>query len=343
MVSLATLPRTPFSYADALALGVTRQQLRRALKEGAIVRLRRGWYAVVGVDVAAGERWEMTRQDHLQRVREALVAHPGCAAGHDSAAIVDQLPLVVSPTAEVELVRIEDAPSSRRLPGVTIHHTDSMETTTVMVDGIRCTTRARTAADVLRTRRLPHGLAMLDEAVRAGQVSAHEVRAVLDSQHRWVGRPKALRVLDLLDGRRESWGESYSAGVIALADLPQPIPQVDLYDENFVFVARLDGLLDHELVATESDGQAKYRIGATPDTAEPLARAALAAESIRQARIERLGLAVARWMTEEAMRHPEVVSQRIHAATSRALNNTFIGWVRWDGAFRKLPLLPRTA
>lgn len=343
MATLRDLPLTPFRYADALALGLTRGQLRHLLREGWITRLRYGWYAVVGVALPAGERWDLTRQDQLRRVREALADHPGCAASHTSGGVVHNLPLLVSPLADVELVRVEDAPSSRRLPGVTIHHTDTIEVPTTIVDGLRVTTMSQTCADVLRTRRLPHALAMLDEAVRASQVSADEVRGVLNTQRRWVGRPQALQVLDLLDARRESWGEAYSAGVIHLAELPQPIPQVELYDEHFRFVARLDGLLDHEQVATESDGEVKYRIDATADTAERVARSALTAETSRQRRIERLGLEVARWMTEEAMHTPEVVAHRINAARSRALSRPFIGWVLWEGEFRKLPLLPRAA
>ena len=341
MATLSDLPRTPFRYADALARGVSRQQLRGLVGGGRVVRLRHGWYAVLGAALPDGERWELTRRHHLQRLREALLDHPGCVASHASAAVVHDLPLLISPDAEVELLRVEDAPSSRRLPGVTIHHTDTIHVPVTTVDGLRTTTVAHACADVLRTRRLPHGLAMLDEAVRASTVTAREVRAVLDTQRRWVGRPTALQVIDLLDARRESWGEAYSAGVIHLAELPQPIPQVELYDEGFRFVARLDGLLDPEQVATESDGQGKYRWGATAQTGEQVARSVLAAEAGRQRRIERLGLEVARWMTEEAMHTPEVVAQRINAARSRALSRPFTGWVRWEGEFRRLPLLPR--
>lgn len=342
MGTIAELPLTPFTYTQALQI-MTRQQLRTALTHCDVRRRDRGWYERVGETLAAGERWELTRADHLFRLGVALAHHPGCAASHDSSALLHELPLVLSPEAEVHLVRIEDAPSSRRLPGVVIHHADSVATPTTTVDGMRCTEPPRAAADVLRSRRLPHGLAMVEQAIRTGRLSEAEVRAVLDQQHRWVGRPKARQALDLVDTRRESWGESYSAGVIALAELPQPIPQVEVYDESFAFVARVDGLLDHEGVVIESDGQVKYLIGATPDTSAEVASSRLEEEATRQARIERLGLSVARWMTDEAMHQPEVVGNRINAATTRALSTSFTGWVKWEGEFRKLPLLPRAA
>lgn len=136
MATLDDLPPTPFRYAEALALGLSRQQLRRLVGDGQVVRLRRGWYAVLGIALPDGEHWDLTRRHHLQRLREALLDHPGCVASHASSAMVHDLPLLISPAAEVELVRVEDAPSSRRLPGVTIHHTDTIDLPVTTVDGL---------------------------------------------------------------------------------------------------------------------------------------------------------------------------------------------------------------
>lgn len=341
MSVITQLPPAPFTYADALAVGISRQRLRTLVEKGAIHRLRRGWYASTGTSLPCAERWEATRADHLRRLGIALADHPGCAASHASAAMVHDLPLMMSPAAEVELVRIEDAPSSRRLPGVVIHHTDSLETTTETVDGMRTTGVALSVADVLRTRRLPHGLAMLDTALRAGRLTTAEVEAVLDRQRRWVGRPRARQALALADPRRESWAESYSVGVLARAEFPVPIPQVELYDESYAFVARLDGLLDHEHVATEVDGLGKYFIGPGHLSAEERVRVNLDAETDRQHRIERLGLAVARWTVDEAMHDEEIVTGRVNRAAGEALGRPFTGWVRWEGRFCRLPLVPR--
>lgn len=340
MTTIFDLP-DPFSLRLATTKGVTRYTVRKGEREGVVYRRRKGWYGFTGVTIGEGDRWELIREDHLVRLRQALRDHPGCAASHSSAAIVHNLPVVMSPNAEVELVRVEDYPSSRNKPGVKIHHTDSTETPTVIVGGTRVTTVPRTLADTLRTRRLPHGLALLDQSLRTELVDLDSVRHELSQQHRWVGRPRALRVLDLADPVRESWGESYSYGVLADQELPLPIPQVEVYDESFAFVARLDGLLDHERVATEIDGMAKYLIGATPDTAESTALRNLEAEKLRQDRIERLGLGLARWTVDEAMRSPEVISSRINTAAREVHGREFTGWVRWQGSFRKLPLLPR--
>lgn len=340
MTSLTDLPLT-FTFGQALAAGITRGRLRRALRDGEVHRTRRGRYRRASALVEAAENWEMARGDHLDRLRDALAVHPGCAASHASAAVVHDLPLMMSPIAEVELVRVEDCPRSERLPGMEIHHADSTPTDTVMVGGIRSTGVARTIADCLRSRRLPHGLALLDQALRENRVTLAEVTHELAQQRHWVGRPKAMSVLELADPRRESYGESYSFGVLHLGELPMPIPQVEIYDEYFTFVARVDGLLDHEGVVTEVHGQMKYFLDPVSDDPESSVREKLVAEHRRKMRIERLGLAVAEWTVDDALHRPELLTGGVSRATRRAEAQDFRGWVKWDGAFRKLPLLPR--
>src|SRR5690606_26699057 len=127
-----------------------------------------------------------------------------------SAAAVHNLALPLHPHAEVHLTCIDNAPRSRRKDGLRLHHCDSMANHTTTVDGIRVTTPSRTVADVLRTMRVPNGIAMLDQTLRDGVVTEAGVRQVRDGQRRWRGRPRALEALRLADARRETWLESYS-------------------------------------------------------------------------------------------------------------------------------------
>lgn len=341
MTSLAELPDA-FDYHQALTEGISRARLRRAVRDGEVCRPSRGRYEKVGPTLEPAERWELTRQDHIRLLRDTLERHPGCAASHDSAAIVHDLPLVVSPKAEIQLVRIEDFPSSRCLPGVRIHHADSMETSTEVVDGIRTTTVPRTVADCLRTRRLPHGLALLDQSLRDDRVALADVEKVVAQQVRWVGRPKAREVIELADPRRESYGESHSFGLLHVGGYPMPIPQVEIYDELFRFVARVDGLLDHERVVSEVHGEVKYFLDPVSDDQEESVAQKLVQEQDRKKQIERLGLVVADWTVDTAMHRPDEVHHTLNRAIARASATTFTGWVRWEGQFCKLPLLPRT-
>ena len=342
-MDLAQLPEDdPFSTADARERGVTRQQLRTATRKGHLYSPARGWLARRGPQIDDGERWQTTLADHLRRLRVALHTYPGCVASHDSAAALHGLPIVLSPRAEVQLVHVEDHPTSRRLPGVILHHCDSQPTETIEVGGLRATSVARTVADVLRTRRPPHGLAVLDQSIRQERVSLQEVRAELNRQHRWVGKTRARHVLTLADARRESWAESFSYAVLDAGGFPRPIPQVEILDEAFQFVGRVDGLLDHEQAFFEVDGETKYLIGAPDEEPEETARRRLAEEAERHTRLESLGLAGARWTTSVAMRSPDQVWARTNEAVRRAHGRTFTGWVRWEGRLSKLPLVPRS-
>lgn len=335
------LPADPFTFADALAAGITRAQLRTAVRRGSLISVARGWYARHGRTLDRGERWETTRADHLGRLCKALRTHPGCAASHDSAALLHGLAIVMSPTAEVQLVRVEDYPSSRRIPGVIIHHADSTPTDTVTVDGLRATTVPRTVADVLRTRRLPHGLAVLDQSLREQVVTLPDIRHELAAQRRWIGKVRAQQAVELADPVRESWAESFSCGTLALAELPQPIPQVEILDESFTFLGRVDGLLDHENAFFEVHGTAKYFLGRADEEPEETARRRLIKEAARHASLERVGLAGAQWTAEEVMRTPDVAVARMNDAIHRGRSQTFTGWARWQGRLCQLPLVPR--
>lgn len=345
-MNLDRLPPDPFSYSAALARGVTRQQLRTAVRLGHLYSPARGWYARAGEAHEIAERWEVIRADHLRRLDMALHTYRGAVASHDSAAIVHGLPLMVSPRAEVHLVHVEDYPTSRRLPGVILHHADSGPTQVEEVDGRRVTSAARAAADVMRTRRVPHSLAMLDQALRERTLTLEEVEATLAGQRRWVGKTRAREVLSLVDVRRESWAESFSYGVLAAADLPLPIPQVEVLDEGFDFAARVDGFLEGYNAYFEVHGLGKFFIGTSasePDETERMVRARVEAEESRIERLGRLGLAGAEWTADEALRSPEVVPRRMLRAMEQGEQQTFTGWVRWEGRICRPPLLPRAA
>ncbi len=336
MDTQAAFPDGPFSFQEAMTKGLPRQRLRRALEQGEVVRKARGVYALPALSAAAEERWQLARTDHLRRLKEALLRFPTAVASHSSAALLHGLELVVSPRAEVELTVVEAAPRSRRHTGVVLHHADSTETDRREVDGVRTTSLPRTMADVLRTRRSPHAVAMLDRALACGAVTREDVGAQLDRQRRWRGRPRALEALSLTDPRRESWLESYSFVALHELGMPMPLPQVDILDERLNFVGRVDGLLP-EGVFLEADGEGKYFLDADPDheLGETVLRR-LGAERLRHDRLEKLGLAGARWTAAEVMRDAGGVNVRVNGARRRARRLSFRGWVRWDGRVGRL-------
>lgn len=172
------------------------------------------------------------------------------------------------------------------------------------VDGARTTSRARTVADTLRHLPNADGVALADSALRDARVSYGEIAAVLDRQARWPYADNARRALPLVDPRRESWLESYSFVTLHQLGLPMPEPQVSLFDARNRFVGRVDGWLEDEAVALESDGRAKYFLGEQPLSADVdlaaaellgRARRRLIQEKERRDHIADLGAELARW------------------------------------------------
>lgn len=328
-----------FTLAEALDRGLTRRELQRRVAVGDLRRPRRGWYGTAPSSVE-GERWEQTLHDHLERVALELRRRPGHVASHSSAALLHGLALVLSPLSPVELTAMERYPTSRREEGLVLHHTDSTQVSRVRVGGLATTDVDRTVADCLRTRKLPHGVALLDDALRRGLTTLARVRTVLDGQVRWRGRPRALAALHLAGPRRESWLESFSFVALHLLGCEVPLPQVSVLDARGELVGRVDGLLADRGVFLEADGLGKYFLDADP-TAEGYAEtvaSVVEAERARHEALEGLGLVGVRWTGDEIMRVPEAVAQRVMDARAASWPASFRGSLRMDGEDLQLPL-----
>lgn len=333
---------TVFTRSAALQAGVSPYTLRRMIEQGHLRRVGRGVYEA-RVAFTDGQPWELVRAEHLRRCREEASIHPGHIISHQSAGVPHDLQMRLHPAMDVHLTSVERAPCSRRGDGVRLHHADSVTNDFTVIDGLRVTKLNRTLADILRTSRPPHAVAALDAAVRAEKTTAAQVRAVLDTQVRWKGRPRALESLALHDPARESWLESFSFVSLHELGVPMPRPQVEVLDEGFHLVGRVDGLLG--AVFLEADGASKYRLlsdelGITPE--ESLART-LAAQEKRHRNLVALGLTGVRWSTNEITRMPEGVADRVAQAVARADPARFRGWLRVDGRIMKpLPVEPWT-
>ncbi|ANS77584.1 hypothetical protein SGUI_0188 [Serinicoccus hydrothermalis] len=341
-MDLTLLPDV-FRLGEALGTGATRADVDRAIDRGEIRWLRHGWYAKAGPAPPLTEKWEEHRADHLAQLDLELRRRPGHAASHTSGAIVHRFAVSIRPGAEVDLTAVRRAPVSRREPELGLHSA-KIETPVEEIDGRLTTTRPRTVADFLRVRTVPHGLALLDAALREGQVTMDEVRRALDTQRRWRGRPRALAVLRLADPLRESWAESYTFGRLHLLGIPMPLHQVDVLDEHQRWMARLDGLWPHVGVAGECDGQSKYFLREPGDDRplEEVARDRLEAERRRQAPIEELGLPFVRWTPDEVRDQPEAVCARVRGAFAASRPEQFRGYVVYQGEARRLPFSVET-
>jgi Transcriptional regulator, AbiEi antitoxin len=305
----------PFLAREASAFGWSERRLAGLVSRGQLVRVERGVYAVT-------ERWaaQSPQQRQLGLVRAAARLVPRALVSHRSAALLHGLPTPYGPQGAVRMTVSGDDRTSRGQSWVQLHRGETPAWHAAVQGGIGVTSVARTVVDCFREDGVPEGLAVGDAALRAGLVTVADVRLVRSRQKRWPGVTQAEAGIRLLDARRESWLESYSAGVMAARDVPLGTPQVVVLDEWGQFVARVDvAWADHGLVG-EADGRGKYLgevddgLGRGEDAAAQ--RVVLAAQ--RESRLRELGLAVVRWDTHDVVRRPANVVARWHRAARAA-------------------------
>ncbi len=310
---LPSLPDDVFTTADALRRGATQRQLEWAVETGRLHRLRRGV-------LCESSTW--TRADPSQRVMllaRAVAASraPGTpfAFSHATGAALLGLPVADDEGSRIWLT-VPRGWGTRRDAALVqqVAPLPAAEVTTVQ--GLPCTTAARTVADCLR--HLPPEAAVVvgDAALRAGLVAVDELAAAV-ARYRWPRAAAASALVPLLDGRRESPLESRSAVVIHRHDLPPPRPQVGVLDDRGRFVGRVDMLWPEEGVVGEADGLVKYA-GVAPGKA-------VAEEKHREARLQALGLVVVRWTAQHLDGDPPLLVEQLRSALRSGDGRRFRG------------------
>lgn len=303
-----------FSTADAGLHGLGRQTLRRLCAIGELVRLTRGWYALVEGNPPEGEELHrLTTQALGRQFRDRA------ALSHHSLLIYRRLPTfrpdlrTVHLTSVVATVPSGDAPGHRpgvtvRRPGVVIHRP---------VGGIGLGAR-RPDDHRLVAMPLPHAIiqagllggpeSMLvpaDAALRASlTTTAALARAAADFRtHTGIGPVRAA--LPHADGRHESPGESRTAYVLrALGFVVEPQFEVVVDGRRF----RADFRITGTRVLVEFDGAVKYADGR---------RETLFQEKRREDALRRQGWVVVRLVWAD-LGHPDRVRSLLLEAVARA-------------------------
>jgi hypothetical protein len=315
--------RTPelpsvFSRADARDLGVSDVRLASLVRRGVLVRLRRGVYARVGADPS--------RRQYIEASTVALSErHSGHALSHLSAAAAWDLPLPLGRIETVHLTVTARTQRSRRVPGVMVHHADSSDTDVAERAGIPVTTAARTVADCLRDFGPLTSVPIADAALNRGLASVDDVVIQLAMQCHWLGRTRSERSLWIVDGRRESWLESYAFVRFVEWGVDLPEPQVRVFDEADDFVARVDaGWLDDGTVL-ELDGKGKYLL---PNRGVVDPEAVWREEKRRYDRVGNLGLERVRFGLTDLLRRESAVRADIRARRRVGSSTRFSGRYR---------------
>lgn len=206
-------------------------QLRVAVREGRVVHLGRNSYALAGAQegLAAATR--------LQGV-----------ASHLSAALGWGWKVKRPPSDPVVTLPRHRKVDAHRRVGIDVRYCDLRDSA---VTGRR-TTRVQTVIDCARTLSFDEALAVADSALREGNVDRAQLLAAAEASQR-TGRSRAVRVLELADGRAanpfESCLRAIALDVPALTVEPQlPVPGIghaDLGDRALRLVIEADSYEFH--------------------------------------------------------------------------------------------------
>lgn len=230
--------------------------LRRQLRAGALVRLRRGVYMTAS-------DWASRDPDARYRalVRGACFATPTRPViSHQSAAALWGLP-VLGPWPRDVHVLVERATGGRSDAGVRRHALGIDPDDVTELHGTPVTTLARTVIDVAATSTLHSAVATVDAALHQPRFGSPRLQRadLLDQYERMLpfrGSRRAIEVVDFAEVGAASPRESASRVTIAMLGFPSPeLQRRFVVDGEDVFV---DFYWEDADCAGECDGYTKY-------------------------------------------------------------------------------------
>lgn len=245
-MSIAVLPREPFTTADLPDLGLTARQLRTLMETGRVCRLLRNVYAdataTVSIELRTAALRLVVPETHVVVDRTAAWLH-----GIDTYAAAE---LAAGPPVESCAPR---GGARTRRSGVRGRTRDLPPVDVMDLGGLRVTTPLRTALDLGCNLRRREAFAAL-----CGFAHEHDIVAAALTSHaeRFRRRRGVLQLRELsalVDPRIESPREAWTLLAIRDAGLPLPEPQVWI-DVDGVPTFRLDFAYREHRICVEYDG-----------------------------------------------------------------------------------------
>ncbi|MDQ4008209.1 MAG: type IV toxin-antitoxin system AbiEi family antitoxin domain-containing protein [Actinomycetota bacterium] len=249
-----------FLRGQALRCGYSKREIDHLLRRGAWVRIRWGAYAehALVTTLDADDKYRL-----LVRAAMLRFADPALAT-HNSAAALHRLPLWGTDLSRVHVTRPERH-AGRKRAGVTHHEASVATEDRLTVDGVSCTSVARTAVDVAREYGFGPGVVVADAALHGG-ADRDAMLHLAESMRDWPGSAQTLPVVRFADRGGESPGESLAR--IFLVEIGLPRPETQVVVRSGGFVARVDLLIPELRWVFEFDGRMKYR--RTRDQCDPV-------------------------------------------------------------------------
>jgi hypothetical protein len=247
---LSSRPDGLVSRAEALAEGLSGDDVKRLVKLGLWVTLRRGWYT-------PAEHWEALDELRGRPMLVVRAAHRGLrgshVVSHSSAAPILDIP-ILRPRDDLIHVTKYGAPRARVRHGIKHHQSRYRLDEVAFIGGLPVLGLARTALDIAREYGFASGVCAID-AVRQRGVTLGDLAACRKAMWHW---PRVTVVDDAMafsDPGAESLGESLTRIVLDEIGLGPVETQFELHDATGR--ARCDMRVGRQLF--EFDGAIKLR------------------------------------------------------------------------------------
>lgn len=242
------LADAPFTWHEALRAGMSRHLLDRLVKEGVLRIPLRGAYLSTAVPDTLDNRARC-----LAKVagRHVVVVDRTAAWiwGVDSFHLNDQ-----SGAVPIDAFSLRGRPRVRR-GGVHGGTRTLVRQDFVRVEEVHVTSPVRTALDLACGLSRYEAVAVLDALMRVQGLTRQDLLLQLPRFRGRRGVIQAREVVQLVDPRAESQGESFTRVVIIDEGFPTPDLQVWAYDEHGNPVYRLDHAYEELKIAVEYDGE----------------------------------------------------------------------------------------
>lgn len=224
---------------EALESGeLTRRDLRRRY-----TKVYRNVYVPAGTPLSAADR---ARAAWLWSGRRATLT------GHCAAAVLGSR--WIPPEAPVEIAHSR-RPAAR---GMIARCNTFDDDEVTIVDGMRCTTVARTAYDLGRRLSEQMGVIRIDALLNATGVPVSSVDAVAARHPGTRGIRRLRKTMTLVDAGAESPQETRVRLLIVRSGLPRPMTQIPVCDDRGRVVRRIDMGWPSCMVGVEYDGEQHF-------------------------------------------------------------------------------------
>jgi len=294
---------------DLLDLGVSDREIKAALKQNLIVRLRVGTYAPQSAtSLTPEERHRLLAFSVLDKLpSDAVLTHGSAAVVHTGVSYGIDL-------SHVDVTR-PDRHGTARTEANVVHHGGLLPVEDIVeIDGRRVIVPARAALETASVAGTEAGLVQTSYVLRGG-VDPDELTERLDRMARWPGIAKVRLSVLWAAPECESVGELRSVYMFRMGRLPIPRIQVEYTDASGVPLGRVDFEWPDYWHCGEFDGLIKYgRLN--PYSGANLGQV-IVDEKRREDRIRALPRGMSRWVYAD-FNSPAATCNRIRAAMEQS-------------------------